>query len=133
MTILDRIKKLAEEQKMSLVEIEEKSGLAKNAIYKLDHQTPRVDKIEKIANTLNTSVDYLLGRTDDRFALSKQEKIDIGKQADALLAGLDPKLSVNYYGEPMTDEQKQQLRTAILLALEMNKKDAKKKSKKAGD
>jgi transcriptional regulator with XRE-family HTH domain len=132
MTILDRIKKLADEQKMSLVEIEEKSGLAKNAIYKLDHQTPRVDKIDKIASTLGTSVDYLLGRTNDRFASGSIDQTDIGKQADALLAGLDLNTSVNYYGEPMTDDQKQQLKTAILLALEMNKKKAEKKNK-AGD
>ncbi|MFT8425649.1 MAG: helix-turn-helix transcriptional regulator [Liquorilactobacillus sp.] len=132
MTILGRIKKLADEQKMSLVEIEEKSGLAKNAIYKLDRQTPRVDKIEKIASTLGTSVDYLLGRTNDRFASGSIDQTDIGKQADALLAGLDLNTSVNYYGEPMTDDQKQQLKTAILLALEMNKKKAEKKNK-AGD
>ncbi|KRL40705.1 helix-turn-helix domain-containing protein [Liquorilactobacillus nagelii] len=132
MTILGRIKKLADEQKMPLVEIEEKSGLAKNAIYKLDRQTPRVDKIEKIASTLGTSVDYLLGRTNDRFASGSIDQTDIGKQADALLAGLDLNTSVNYYGEPMTDDQKQQLKTAILLALEMNKKKAEKKNK-AGD
>lgn len=132
MNILDRIKELANKQKMTLVEIEEKSGLARNAIYKLDYQTPRVDKIEKIADTLNTSVDYLLARTDDPDN-DADDKLDIGEQADALLAGLDLNASVNYYGEPMTDDQKQQLKTAILLALEMNKKKADKKNKRAGD
>lgn len=51
---------------------------------------------------------------------------DIGQLADRMLDGLESENSVNFYGEPMSDEDKAALKAALLVALEMNKKRSKK-------
>lgn len=63
--ILDRTKKLAKEKGLSLSELEEKIGIGKNSIYSWKTNTPRGDSIQKTAEILDTSTDYLLGRTND--------------------------------------------------------------------
>ena len=47
--------------------------------------------------------------------------------ADRMINGLESENSVNFYGEPMSDEDKASLKTALLVALEMNKKRSKQK------
>ncbi|GEO63004.1 helix-turn-helix domain-containing protein [Companilactobacillus nantensis] len=61
------------------------------------------------------------------YDLSGKEKLDLGKLADKLLDGSDTDAESDYYGEPSTPEQKANLRSAILTALEINKRQAKKK------
>lgn len=123
----DRIKELADKKKLSLNEVEEKAGLAKNYIYKLKYQTPNVEKVNMLADFFNVSTDYLLGRTDKKYyELSEKEKLDIGKEVDNLLEGMFSSAEVNFYGEPMTEEGKESLRVAIQMAMELNKEKAKK-------
>lgn len=126
--IVPRIETLAASQKKSLRQVEMEANLSPNSIYKLKTQTPGVDKIEKIANVLNTSVDYLLGRTDNKYALSEKEEKDVGELTEALLSGLNSDASVNFYGEPMTDSDKAELRGVIQAAVIMNKENAKRKA-----
>ncbi|MEJ9111508.1 helix-turn-helix domain-containing protein [Bacillus paramobilis] len=63
MTLFDRVKELAEEQKLSIAELEEKLGWSTNVLYKLKTQKPSIERVEKLANHFNVSIDYLLGRT----------------------------------------------------------------------
>ncbi|MCK1989435.1 helix-turn-helix transcriptional regulator [Lysinibacillus fusiformis] len=64
MTTFDRVKKLAEEQKISIIELEEKLGLGKNSLYSWKKKIPNGANLEKVADFFNVSVDYILGRTD---------------------------------------------------------------------
>ncbi|MBL1225410.1 helix-turn-helix transcriptional regulator [Enterococcus sp. BWR-S5] len=76
MTTFERVKKLADSQKISIVELEEKLGFGKNSLYRWKTSAPASDKLQKVADYFNVSTDYLLGRTtknvnneleDDRF------------------------------------------------------------------
>lgn len=62
--LLERIKILAKENKISLKDLSRNLGWGENTLYKWDTQSPSVDKIDKVANYFNVSTDYLLGRTD---------------------------------------------------------------------
>lgn len=62
--LLERIKILAKENKISLKDLSRTLGWGENTLYKWDTQSPSVDKIDKVANYFNVSTDYLLGRTD---------------------------------------------------------------------
>lgn len=126
MTILERIQELARKKDKNLKEISLELGFSKNYLYSLKTQAPSSDKLSKIADYFKVSTDYLLGRTDDKTSLSPKEMTDIGQLADRMLDGLESENSVNFYGEPMSDEDKAALKAALLVALEMNKKRSKK-------
>ncbi|MCD8238778.1 MAG: hypothetical protein LUC92_05530 [Clostridiales bacterium] len=61
-----RIKNLAKLRKMSISQLLVNCGLNKNLLYtmQVNGYYPRADAIVKIADCLDCSVDYLLGRTD---------------------------------------------------------------------
>ena len=60
-----RIKLYAKEKNIAISEMLEKIGLSKNTMNNFKTSTPKADNLAKIADYLNCSVDYLLGRTDD--------------------------------------------------------------------
>ncbi|MEB9507238.1 helix-turn-helix transcriptional regulator [Bacillus anthracis] len=64
MTLFDRVKELAEEQKISIAELEKKLGWSTNVLYKLKNQKPSIERVGTLANHFNVSIDYLLGRTE---------------------------------------------------------------------
>ena len=65
MTTFDRVKFLADKQKISMVELEERLGFGRNSLYSWKKKTPNGASLEKVADYFNVSVDYLLGRTED--------------------------------------------------------------------
>lgn len=64
MTTFDRVKKLADRQKISIVELEEKLGFGRNSLYSWKTKTPNGDRLKKVADYFGVSTDYLLGRTE---------------------------------------------------------------------
>lgn len=64
MTVFERIKKISKQRGMSLNELGVRIGLSPNSIYHWKQATPTADKIQKIADVLDVSTDYLLGRTE---------------------------------------------------------------------
>ena len=60
-----RIKLLAKQKNIAISEMLEKIGLSKNTMNNFKTSIPKADNLAKIADYLNCSVDYLLGRTYD--------------------------------------------------------------------
>lgn len=58
--IYERIKRLCEENETSVNALELNIGVSKGSLCKIDSHKPSVDKIQKIAEELNTSIDYLI-------------------------------------------------------------------------
>ena len=65
MTTFERVKLLADKQKISIVELEERLGFSRNSLYAWKRNNPSSDKLQKVADYFNVSTDYLLGRTDN--------------------------------------------------------------------
>ena len=61
----ERTKELAKIRKLSLREVNDQSNLGKNSIYKWKSNKPGSDALAAVAKTLNTTIDYLKGLTDD--------------------------------------------------------------------
>ncbi|EHE96310.1 helix-turn-helix domain-containing protein [Enterocloster citroniae] len=61
------IKELCKTKKITIKNLLELCDINKGFIYDLEHKqaSPSCDKISKIADYLDCSVDYLLGRTDN--------------------------------------------------------------------
>lgn len=65
--VSQRIKLLCKQQKTAVKALLEQCNINRNFIYDLEKncQSPSCDKLERIADYLDCSVDYLLGRTDN--------------------------------------------------------------------
>lgn len=59
--MLERIKALAREQRLSIAEVERKAGISKNTIKKWNRSMPSADKVASVAKVLHTTVEELLG------------------------------------------------------------------------
>lgn len=78
MGLYEKIKFLADRQKISIRRLEENLGYGNGTIRRWEKQTPGVDKIQRVADYFGVSVDYLLGRKEspnlDEGNLSEQEQ-----------------------------------------------------------
>ncbi len=83
MTLKERIKKLANSEGLSLPKLEEELGFGGGTISRWDKSAPSADKLAKIADRYNVSVDYLLGRE-----LTDKDEKDIAKDLDNIMAKL---------------------------------------------
>lgn len=95
MTTFERIKKLADNQKISLQKVALDIGLSENAIYGWKTRKPKGDDLAKVADYFRVSVDYLLGR----------EKISEPQFSPELLEAIDN--AEGYSGQPMDDHDKE--------------------------
>ena len=68
MTLFERIKKLADERKISITQLQEDLGMSKNYLYKwnVEDANPKIELLKKVADYFNVSIDYLIGRTNKR-------------------------------------------------------------------
>ncbi len=66
MNIVERIKELQmkKDGRISLNKLEKELGFGKSTISSWEQKKPASDKLEKLADYFNVSVDYLLGRVD---------------------------------------------------------------------
>lgn len=62
MGLRDVIKNLAVKKKISVAELERTLGFGNGSISKWNKQSPSVDKLNKVADYFDVSVDSLLGR-----------------------------------------------------------------------
>ncbi|HFR3158850.1 TPA: helix-turn-helix domain-containing protein [Streptococcus suis] len=108
----DRIKELAKKQGLSINSLEEKLGYSRNTLYSLKKQNASTDRMQEIADYLNVSLDYLLGRTDNpRIASDEPEKFYFeGKEVDVEhLAST----AMRFNGKPLSDEDKKAIQNII--------------------
>ncbi|PWF22444.1 XRE family transcriptional regulator [Lactobacillus johnsonii] len=63
--LLERIKQRAKQYDMSLQDVAEATGISPNTIYSWRKKTPRMDKLQLVADVLHTTTDYLSGATDE--------------------------------------------------------------------
>lgn len=63
--MVDRIKLLCGTKYMTLNKLGLELGFSKSSIANWDTNSPSVDKVKKVADYFNVSIDYLVGRTDN--------------------------------------------------------------------
>lgn len=94
MTVLDRIKKVSKKRGFSLTQVNDKANLGKNTIYSWKTKEPSINNLKAVANVLNVSVDYLLGKTDDGSTSRKPKHVDIA----------DDDVIMTFEGKPIPPE-----------------------------
>ncbi|MEH6974960.1 helix-turn-helix domain-containing protein [Bacillus sp. JJ675] len=132
MTIVERVKKLAKEHKISLAELERKTKLSNGTIRRWDEKTPGIDKVQKVADYFNVSVDYLLGRTEkENFEpeLTEKDERDIQKELQKIIEGLEGKNGYAAFDGQTLDDMDDEDRELLIASLENSLRLAKRISK----
>ncbi|MDT2814325.1 helix-turn-helix transcriptional regulator [Vagococcus carniphilus] len=112
MTTFERIKKLAKKQGKSLNKVEEELGYGKNVLYRLKDSNPSTERLEEIADYFHVSVDYLLGRTENK-NLPQSPKWATEEDIMDLEEMLNSNVNMAYGGEELTEEEKQRLKDVL--------------------
>lgn len=114
MTLVSRTKEMAKQRGLSLKLLASKAGLAENAIYRWDDNNPKSENLEKVADILHVSTDYLLGRTDymNPTATENVKKADLD----------DDELLLSFQGKDITPEYRDAI-IAILRTMPDRDKD----------
>ncbi|MFL2089732.1 helix-turn-helix domain-containing protein [Leuconostoc mesenteroides] len=104
MTLVSRTKEMAQQRGLSLKTLASKAGLAENAIYRWDDNNPKSENLEKVADVLHVSTDYLLGRTDEMNPTSSDDLTE-------------PQRQVAYFIDPQaTKEDIEQIKKLVEIA-----------------
>lgn len=120
MTTFDRVKKLCEEQKISIVELEEKLNFSRNSLYSWKKNNPSSDKLEKVADYFDVSTDYLLGRTDKKryYDLTDKDERDIQEQLKKIINGEDVDSAFAAFDGKVLDELDEEDRELLIASWE---------------
>ncbi len=127
-----RLKELRKAKKITQQELGDIIHVSKVSIsgYETGNRSPDSTTLNAIADYFGVSLDYLQGRTDndqELYKLSEKETKDIAIEVQNMLEGMNTDAEVNFYGEPMSDDDKELLAAALETALQVSKRAAKKK------
>lgn len=116
MTLVEKIRALARQRDLSLPQLEQELGLGNGTISRWRSSSPNTEKLQKIADYFQVSMDYLLGR--EQYLTQKDEK-DIAKDLDNIMekltSGEDGPASYN--GEELSPEATELFRDELEIAL----------------
>lgn len=115
MNAYEKIKELAIEKGMSIRELEINLGYSNGYFGKWKKVSPNSEGLRKVADYFNVSVDYLLGRTDNKYLNANQEADD-----DILERALDSAMS--YDGKGISDADRPIIKNFIKAYLESKEK-----------
>lgn len=111
--LLDNIKKESSKRGYSLRKLNDLAGLKPNIIYSWAKQEPSLTSLQKVADVLHVSTDYLLGRTDQMNVTSSDKKV-----ADIL----DDETILAFDGMEIAEEDKEKLREYARFIIEQRQR-----------
>ncbi|BBA83263.1 helix-turn-helix domain-containing protein [Lactiplantibacillus plantarum] len=103
MTLFDRIKTISKERGYSIAEVERKAGISANYMYQWKKRNPSPKALASVADVLNVSVDYLLGKKDDNSTSMKPKQVDI----------TDDDYIMTYQGKPIPPEDMEYIKRIL--------------------
>lgn len=124
LTLVERIRALARQRDLSLPQLEVELGLGNGTISRWKTSSPNTDKLQKIADYFNVSMDYLLGR--ESYLTPRDEK-DIDKILEQTKTQLLSQEGLMFDGDPASPEAIESILSAMQIGMEMAKKKNKEK------
>ena len=95
------------------------------SFYENGERVPDILVLCKVSNFFNVSTDYLHGHTNDKFTLTKEDKIDIKNSLEKIKCDLSTDETILFDGEPMCKEAIESLLTAMEVGLSLVKQKQK--------
>ena len=127
LTLVDKIRALANQRDMSLPQLELELGLGNGTISRWRSSSPNTDKLKKIADYFGISMDYLLGREVNNNGLSIRNQKDVAKNLDEILEQIDNDDGLMFDGVAFDEETKEYLKNSLSISLTNAKIMAKEK------
>ena len=125
--IIARIKKLCQAHGVSVNKAEVESGAGRGVMSNFRRGSiPSASRLGALAAYLGTSVDYLLGNTEDEAPQPKE--VDCSDHLERLLSELEEKHEgLMFDGQPMDDETRRLLAISLRNSMDLARKMAKEK------
>lgn len=116
-TIGEKILILREKLNMKQKELANLAGITEATLsrYENNKREPRGEIVTRLAKVLNVSTDYLLDNeisSQDYNSLSKNEIIDIEKEAEKMIDKIDTAKNLEFCGQIADEEDKEYLKIA---------------------
>ncbi len=128
-----RLREMRKAKKLTQEELAKLVNTKKTTIsnYETGYSTPSNEMLLDLANILDTSTDYLLGRPENPQTgfdpLTIKEERDIAKDIEKMINDLESNESLAFQGEAMDEESKDLLRISLENSMRLAKQMAKKK------
>lgn len=74
MNLVQRIRNLCNSKNMTFAELERVLGFSNGQIRRWENSKPGIDKIQKVADYFDVSVDYLLGREKNEYSGEQEDE-----------------------------------------------------------
>lgn len=104
------VKELCNKQGISLNNLEERIGFARNSLYSWKNSEPKPKKLKVVADYFNVSTDYLLGRTDNPAIAGSHDYKWEGKTLNVEEMASNVMM---FGGRELTDEKKKIIQSII--------------------
>lgn len=125
MTLVDRIRELANRRNMSLPQLETTLGFGNGTISRWKKSSPSADKLKAVADYFNVSVDFLLNGSTQ---LTPKDERDIARRLEETLSELEAgQDGLMFSGEPLDDETRELLKISLENSIRLAKVTAKEK------
>lgn len=131
MPMYDRIKTLCKQKGVTITGTEKELGFARGSLCKVDTNKPSMERVNKLADYFNVSVDYLMTGKEEpekkEVELTPRDKRDIAKDLDRIMGEIKKGDSgpLYYNGTEISDASLGLLQNAIEFALRETKKENK--------
>ena len=129
--MLEKIQDLCKLRGITLSGLERELSFSRGAMYKWENNSPSIDKLQKVADYFNVSIDCLLGRTDhdessnlDHAWATPKDKLDFKKM-------LEEDDDLMFDGIPIEGEDRQRIKD-VLTGLFWEAKQMNKRKEKPG-
>ena len=123
MTIYERIESLRKSQGLSQGKLEKQLGFSNGSISKWKNSTPKVERLQKLADFFGVSVEYLMtGKEDEQ--KEKDNTDDLKQKFEELKELLESgKMQpLRYDGQPIDDNTKELLLKQVEISIAMMEK-----------
>jgi len=114
--MVGKIKDLCASQGITLNRLEKELSLSKSSIARWDHNSPSIDKVQKVADYFSVSIDYLNGREK-----TMREILD----EDPVTAGVETLAAHSSAEAPFTEAQKREIAQIVKEALLQHEREEK--------
>lgn len=122
MTIYERIESLRKSKGLSQGKLEKQLGFSNGSISKWKNSTPKVERLQKLADFFGVSVEYLMtGKEDEQKEKDNTDLKQKYRELEELLRS-DSMKPVRYDGKPVNDDTIDLLLKQIEISLAMLKK-----------
>lgn len=122
MNSVERVRSICKERRIPISKLERDLGFSNGYIGQLRKGVFPADRLSAIADYLCVTPEYLMSGEESKTpALTMKDERDIARNLEKIMADLENSGDLMFDGDPMSDEARESIRSALKLGLEAAK------------